>query len=137
MNTLSVSKKFYADITERVNTALSVSPASAAEAMRMVDSYINGEKAESLDPLAMLAFNMIRVELDRAMSRSTRARERARKKVDIKTEEVKEEPEAIEAKEIIGTNAVEKGSGGIRLSRGERRAMERAYFGKKRKWKKL
>ncbi len=77
MKNLPVSGKFYNDINDRVNTALSHSPLSASEAMRLVDSYLDGKAAESSDCEAMLAFMMIRVELDRAMVRSSRARQRA------------------------------------------------------------
>lgn len=86
-NQLPVSGKFYNDISLRVNSALSTMPLSAAEAMRIVDSYMAGETPESGDPMAMLAFNMVRVEIDRAMKRSQRARERARvRKNGTKTE---------------------------------------------------
>ncbi|MCM1050419.1 MAG: hypothetical protein NC349_00510 [Paenibacillus sp.] len=78
MNHLPVSRKVYADITSRISTALAPSPASVAEAMRLVDSFLHGESPASHDHMAMLAFGMIRAELERAMARSARARERAR-----------------------------------------------------------
>lgn len=78
MNHLPVSRKVYADITSRISTALAPSPASVVEAMRLVDSFLHGESPASHDLMAMLAFGMIRAELERAMARSARARERAR-----------------------------------------------------------
>lgn len=75
---LPVSRRFYNDISLRINNALSAAPVSAAEAMRIVDSYMDGESPESDDPMAILAFNMIKDEIDRAMTRSQRARARAR-----------------------------------------------------------
>lgn len=78
MNHLPVSRKVYADISSRISTTLAHSPASEAEAMRLVDSFLQGETPASQDLMAMLAFGMIRAELERAMARSGRARERAR-----------------------------------------------------------
>lgn len=80
MNKLSVSKKFYSDISKRISSALSACEGSEVEAMRIVDAYLDGEVLTSDDGMAVLAFNMIRVELDRAMTRSKRARERAEKR---------------------------------------------------------
>lgn len=82
--TLQVSRKVYSDISTRVSTALSGSPASASETMRVINGYLEGLLPESSDALAMLAFNMIRPELDRAMERSRRARERARARREAK-----------------------------------------------------
>ena len=119
MNGLSVSRKVYADISARVSVALSASGESRAEAMRMVDSYLAGQEVSSDDALAMLAFNMIRDELDRVMARSRRARERAagrrRAVAEAAAEVSDEQPEA----------PVE-----IHVSRRERRARERK-MGKK------
>ena len=77
MNTLPVSKKVYADITARIKSALTVSPGSAEEAIRMVDEYLAGHTPQSHDGAATIAFAMIRNELDRALERSRRARARA------------------------------------------------------------
>ncbi len=119
MNGLSVSRKVYADISARVSVALSASGESRTEAMRMVDSYLAGQEVSSDDALAMLAFNMIRDELDRVMARSRRARERAagrrRAVAEAAAEVSDEQPEA----------PVE-----IHVSRRERRARERK-MGKK------
>ncbi len=78
MNKLPVSKKVYTDITGRISHSLADAPQSASEALRLVDAYLKGSPAQSDDPTALLAFNMIRAELDRAILRSSRARERAR-----------------------------------------------------------
>lgn len=72
---LPVSVKVYSDLTSRITASLS--SASASEAMRLLDSYLTGEPPASDDPMALVAFNMIRPEIDRAMTRSARARERA------------------------------------------------------------
>ena len=73
MNHLPVSRKVYADITSRISTALAPSPASVVEAMRLVDSFLHGESPASHDLMAMLAFGMIRAELERAMARSRKS----------------------------------------------------------------
>ena len=57
---MTVSKKFYVDIISRIESALSFAPGSAAEAVRLVDTYLLGGEAASADPCAMLAFNMIK-----------------------------------------------------------------------------
>lgn len=127
--TLSVSKKVYSDVTDRINSSLSGFPASAREAMRVVDTYLAGGVPASSDPLAMLAFNMIKVELDRAMERSARARERARaRKMTRETADSDTpQPASIMADE-------ENGPAPIMISRRERRAMERACNIKKKRW---
>ncbi len=74
---LPASVKVYSDLTTRISASLSSAPASASEAMRLLDSYLTGEPPASDDLTALVAFNMIRPEIDRAMTRSARARERA------------------------------------------------------------
>ena len=110
---MTVSKKFYVDIISRIESALSFAPGSAAEAVRLVDTYLLGGEAASADPCAMLAFNMIRPELDKAMLRSRRARERA---------QLRKKAKAVQAVcECTPANGVS----GIRISRQERRAIAR------------
>ncbi len=130
MNNLPVSKKVYSDITGRINTALASSPSSAAEALRIVDMYLADGTADSSDQMAMLAFNMIRAELDRAMSRSSRARERARKR----KESISSQQTPATYKETNSDSQPVP----VMISRRERRAIERACSKKpKRKWKSL
>lgn len=139
MNNLSVSKKVYSDISERINTTLSFAPESAAEAMRIVDLYLAGETPHSPDQMAVIAFNMIRVELDRAMTRSSRARERARKRKEIA--EIKSIITAMTrniGETMEDDDEKEEESSPILISRRERRAMEQACSKKpKKKWKSL
>lgn len=80
MNKLPVSKKVYADIRERIELALSHYPTSLAEAKRIVDDYLQQQERNSDDHMATIAFNMIKPELDRAIERSRKARERAARK---------------------------------------------------------
>ena len=110
MHAMTVSKKFYADIMGRIESALSFAPGSAAEAVRLVDTYLLGGEAASDDPCAMLAFNMIRPELDKAVIRSRRARERA---------QMRKKAKAVQGVcECVPTNGVSV----IRISRLEGRA---------------
>ncbi len=121
-NTLSVSKKVYSDISTRVSTSLINFPASAAEAMRVVDAYLAGDAAvSSTDPMAMIAFNMIKVELDRAMTRSSRARERAR----VRRESVKSSVSVSPQRPDVAPEELNEPAP-VMLSRRERRAMARA-----------
>ncbi len=148
MKNLSVSKKVYSDISERVNTALSAYESSAEEAMRIVDSYLDGETPVSGDDIAMLAFNMVKVELDRAMVRSKRARERAQKRKTADKTAVSAAPSKTVAEMIEELGSLCKTAGDADsesdpgefiapLTRGERRAMERAMNRKPKKWKRI
>ncbi len=139
MNTLPVSKKVYSDITSRVNTTLSFAPTSAAEAMRLVDSYLAGFEAESSDPAATIAFSMIRPELDRAMSRSARARERARiRKAKLTASADDSCPVAPPAANNPEVSDGETDTVPVMISRRQRRAMERARLKRQgKKWKRI
>lgn len=94
---LPVSVKVYSDLTTRISSSLSSAPASASEAMRLLDSYLTGEPPASDDLMALVAFNMIRPEIDRAMTRSARARERAASR---RRQKEAEEKLAIRRKEL-------------------------------------
>lgn len=75
---LPISRRLNKDIDERISSTLSHVPVSEAEAKRMVGLYLEGNEPESEDPLAMIAFNMVKVEIDRGMERSRKARMRAK-----------------------------------------------------------
>lgn len=137
MRSLPVSKKFYSDIVSRINAALSCSGRSAAEAIRLVDAFLCGDECDSSDAAAMLAFRMIRDELVRAMSRSARARERAKERREAKAaaasvSEAEESVLPVGACEddVPGQQVVE-----MHIPRRQRRAEERARRGKKAKWR--
>lgn len=135
MKNLPVSKKVYADISSRISSALSHTPASASEAMRLVDSHLQGATPVSDDAMAMLAFNMIKSELDRAIIRSTRARERAKTRS-------KALPKMDDRHSLLPTLLsdpdtqidIESQLPDLKLSRRSRRILERLEKGKKRKW---
>lgn len=115
MKNLPVSKKFYADIRSRILAALSFSPTAAEAALLMVDVFLSGGTPEEYDPAATLAFRMIKVELERAMFRSQRARERAKARKEKTVSTIAVTP--VESSEKTGV---------VRLSRRERRTLERS-----------
>ena len=121
MKVLAVSKKVYADIEMRLATALSDHPGSLSEAIGMVDAYLDGVAVTSDDTLAMLAFRMVRVELDRAMARSARARERARLRKERAGKE--RAGKCVPQGALMATETPPQA---IRMSRRERRALERS-----------
>ncbi|MCM1052143.1 MAG: hypothetical protein NC349_09285 [Paenibacillus sp.] len=145
MKNLPVSKKVYADISSRISTALSHTPASATEAMRLVDSHLQGRPTKSDDAMAMLAFNMIKDELDRAIARSTRARERAKARRKARPEITKSsQPRSTLLPETLLPDTLFSATDDqtdpesllpdIKLSRRSRRILERLEKGKKKKW---
>ncbi|WP_303030715.1 hypothetical protein [uncultured Duncaniella sp.] len=135
MKNLPVSKKVYADISSRISSALSHAPASASEAMRLVDSHLQGATTVSDDTMAMLAFNMIKSELDRAIIRSTRARERA--KTRRKARPKMDDRHSLISALLPDTDTqidIESQLPDLKLSRRSRRILERLEKGKKKKW---
>lgn len=138
-NNLPVSKKVYADITARVNTVLSFVPASVVEAIALVDSFLAGNADPvSSDSAAMIAFNMIKAELERAMERSSRARQRAHRRKEVEKSDEIVSDEVVSVVETCRTTRQEDLHHGIAatpcsgLSRRERRAMERRKKSKRR-----
>ncbi len=123
MKNLPVSRKVYADITSRVQSSLVSAPSSASEALRLVDVFLEGGEVESSDAMAMLAFNMIRAELSRAMERSARARSRAKARREARevSGQFEVSPSVSPASPLTEETPVR-----IMLSRRERRAAERA-----------
>ncbi len=137
---LSVSKKFYADILTRVSVALSFSPSSVEEAMRIINAYLSGRLVGTDNQSAMIAFNMIKPEIDRAMLRSQRARERAKSRREMKTQNETTAPvEKAEqrAEPVSSLPQVVAEPSGVRLSRRERRAAGRNSTSGKMKWRSL
>ncbi len=118
--TFPVSCKFYAEITARINSSLSSLPDSALEALRLVNCHLHGEATVSNDAMAMLAYNMIRPEIDRAMERSRRARESAARRksaITITTTSLSKGDEK--------QDCAQPSQPSMRLNRRQRREMER------------
>ncbi|MDE5904043.1 hypothetical protein [Duncaniella sp.] len=95
-----VSKNFYSTITDRVRNSLrSVGREDAAEAtMGCIDRYMaDGSLPPSdADAATILVFNLLRMEIDKALQRSRRARQRAAERVADAAEK-HSEPAAVTA----------------------------------------
>ncbi len=90
MKNMPISRKVYKDIKTRISETLSAYESSVNEAMRLFESYLIGESAESDDNIATVAFMMVKTEIDRAVERSRKARARAEKKRIEKETELRE-----------------------------------------------
>lgn len=82
---VSVSKKFYAGIMERIRSAVKLTHGDSdfqAALTAMVDAYLaDGREPDGDSPLTVrLVFALLRPEIDKAAARSRAARERAAKK---------------------------------------------------------
>lgn len=132
-STLPVSGKFYSDISARISSSLSSYPRSAEEAMRIFHDYLKGLSPLSSDPMALLAFNMVRTEIDRALERSKRARLRAmaRRKKQSDTNSLSTNNLSSSSEKVTETPAI------LPLSRRERRAAERLNNRSRKKWRPL
>lgn len=85
---LLVSRKFYSEIITRIETTLSSTQHQEArdEALGLVKSYLCGKKnrkIEAVSEIAGVVFNLLLSELDKAITRSARARKVARKRRKI------------------------------------------------------
>ena len=81
--TLLISKKAYNDFNERLRqtlSAVSQNPESIDEAISLFDRYAKGEISDldSTDLMVKVALLMLKPEIDKAMRRSSAARERAK-----------------------------------------------------------
>lgn len=77
---LPISAKAYARFIARIESALSTSPAGISAMRHAFDLYLSGDTsaAEALPADLKTAFRFLRHEIDIAIERSRRARERAR-----------------------------------------------------------
>ncbi|WP_438589916.1 hypothetical protein [Duncaniella muris] len=95
-----VSKNFYSTITDRVRNSLrSVGREDAAEAtMGCIDRYMADGTLppNDADAATILVFNLLRMEIDKALQRSRRARQRAAERVADAAEK-HSEPAAVAA----------------------------------------
>lgn len=85
IRTLPVSKKAYRSFVDRINDVLGHGSDNASRMLKALDAYLEGnpEPASRLNAACRLAFGFLRHDIDCAMARSNRARERAnRSKVE-------------------------------------------------------
>ena len=120
-STLPVSTKFYSEIHSRVHdSVMAVTGNRPAEAQRVfaaIDRYITHgiAPAADADTLIVLTFSLLRPEIDKAMARSKRARQRSlrRREATVRTAstpvllstEAHETAETIETSEAVDPNA--------------------------------
>lgn len=99
---LPISKKVNKDLNERISSVFAGCPASEAEAKRVLNAYLEGVEPVSENAGVMIAFAMVRVEVDRAMERSRKARCRAKKAKEAKEAKVADrakEPDEVQESE--------------------------------------
>lgn len=128
MKNLPVSKKFYAYISDRVKTTFIHSLASVSDTMNLIDSYLAGKIITCENVQALVAFNMVRAELDRAMERSRRAKARAATRKSTKEENKSahiSDTHAINNSEEVPSQPEVTAEPVYPMSRRERRAAER------------
>lgn len=79
-HTLPISRKAYEGFRERIRTVSKAFGFDAAVMLTILDQYLDGDKnAGASAPMPInMAFQMLRFEIDRAITRSARARENAR-----------------------------------------------------------
>ena len=80
---LLISKKAYNDFISRIRQvlgAIALPPESISEAINLLDKYVKGEISDlySTDTMVKLTLMMLKSEIDKAMRRSSAARERAK-----------------------------------------------------------
>ncbi len=88
---LPISKKAYDNFIRRFQHTFNdmlKHPGLYDEAVRVFEAYLKGETVENCDITIIIAFNMIRPEIDKAISRSQSARRRAALRKQAKEAEV-------------------------------------------------
>lgn len=134
---VSVSKKFYAGIMERIRSAAELTHGDSdfqASLTAMVDAYLaDGSEPDADSPFTVrLIFALLRPEIDKAAARSRAARERAAKKREaIERKEDSSKRSVIPVTEIIEsvmTDTIREVTGDesvtYRLNRRQRREAE-------------
>ena len=80
-STLPVSKKFHAEICARVSASFSkCQPSLVRKAIAVIERYMldGTDPSDSEETAIQLMFNLLRPEIDKAITRSRRARERSK-----------------------------------------------------------
>ena len=134
---LLISKKAYNDFTERLRRALgavSQNPRPIEEAIALFDRYVKGEifDFDSDDLMVKLTLMMLKSEIDKAMRRSSAARERARLR-HAKLAPVSESHENTKSPENP-ENPENSRSAERPMNRRERREYEQELAREQRRW---
>lgn len=124
----NVSKKFYTDIRKRISStsrAVGLTAAVEASCIEAVDAYINSGIAPAGDTATeiLLIFNLLRSEIDRAISRSAAARQRAARRKTSASSEAPESPAKTSVDETEPTSDTTREP--LPLTRRERRLLQR------------
>ena len=90
---LPISQKAYENFRERIKRINNWYALDATNMLRMLDDYLAGdsEPGGGASLIHNIAFLFLREEIDRAMARSTRVRENARRRRERKEQERKEQ----------------------------------------------
>ena len=126
---LLVSKKFYTEMMGRVESALvSVSGNEIRmEVMVAVNFYLHGKAGligEFSGELSSSSFGLLRPEMDRAIARSARARERARLRKESLREKDAVLSDSDEAGDAASDNPSAESRGTVVMNRRQRRQLE-------------
>lgn len=86
VSTLPISKKAYVGFTERIRQVFAMDTAKAGIMIGVLDRYLDGDidAPDTLDDSMRMAFEFLRHDVDLAIERSRRARERARLRREAK-----------------------------------------------------
>lgn len=135
---VSVSKKFYVGIMERIRSAVEFTHGNSdfqASLTAMVDAYLaDGSEPDADSPLTVrLIFALLRPEIDKAAARSRAARERAAKKREAVERKADTDKRSVipvtEIIESVMTDTIREVTGDesvtYRLNRRQRREAER------------
>lgn len=124
----NVSKKFYTDLRERISSTshtVGLTAEIETSCIKAVDAYINSGIVPAGDTATeiLLIFNLLRAEIDRAISRSAAARQRATRRKTSASPEAPESPAktSVDETEPASDTTCESSP----LTRRERRLLQR------------
>ncbi len=128
-NQLPISAKAYARFITRIETALADSPTCITAMRNALDRYLAGETsvADTLPTHLRTAFLFLRHEIDTAIERSRRARERARMRREMITSRpASHSPITTDINnDSADDSPIDENVTGFRLSRSQRREQQR------------
>lgn len=138
-----ISKKAYNDFTERIHQTLSALQQSSDvinEAVRLLDRYVKGEGVDltDADMMVKVALMMLKPEIDKAVRRSSAARERAQLRRE-KSAQLSESHETTGSSGNSGNSEKTDNSKLIDrpMNRRERREYERELAREERRYERL
>ncbi len=135
-NAILISKKAYNGFVTRIRETLGAvyqNPESIDTAISLFDNYVKGEISDldSTDTLVKVALMVLKSEIDKAMRRSSAARERARLR---REKSMSETAHSIQASEGAKIQASLKSDVDYPMNRRERREYERELAREQRRF---